>query len=957
MQAFAKQAPLSTSQQEVLRHLEAWAQSEQRIPEDDASLVERRYSVRAAPSSGALELVAHTDGAAGEALGSEAGGRVKGPLTLAPVTNSFELEAVGLAAEGAILDEEGAADDAALDWLRSQERCCESLGAQATAIREALELEQQRCAAVREESRPAIASFETEMRKKAHDAALTEALESQLKPIREARRVAALLEASVLEPASEHIATHALVHALATLDDSHRHVSAHLDWKESQANLAEIHQLRCRALRAVATQQIAKPIAVLTATILQERTHEKATNRNAAAAASAAEGADPPAADGANAPDPAGATAAAASTTAASAISTQHIVGGIDFRFQSLALQLRPWVRELEQRAADHADCEAILSSAKLNYWTSRRSICAVPLGESLSMLLAEVTTPGAGVRDCCLHAARCLRTEALLCLAFFEPPSAAAIKAGAAAVRVGGGRGWSSASRGAWDGGRELTGEGGAMLAQLEALGYQLYDALRPLVLKQQDLDPLCEMIHVLVDEIQSAVETSGTGGPTTTGGQVAALALEAVLGRLLADARERLTFRVQLYLRDRISKHKHSAEALGPFVVAEASESSGSSATSRAPPKTPSVLPMPSLLQEGETAIDATSATSARRHPEPVDAAGATATEGVATPTASRAAGEPSSGDASSAHPNAAEAISTKATSRGLTTSSSGWYPTVQYTLVCLAKVYRCLPRAVFQGLSQELLSECTASLLHAGAAVARASSRRHQQLFLISQMLALREQIAPFDSDFAVTHKALDFSHTREAIRGLASRRQTIGGLGAVFELFQRGAPSLVESHLNAKAGLDSELKHACERFIVEVSEPVTAPLLAFLPESLQRAGAIPAATPSARPPMPSAAAIEQGFVKAERAIAEVVQPAHRLLSLYLPEKSTQAILFGPIKTALLEALGLLQTLFNVVGGHQAEQQRLLTIAAQLEPLPPADAPHSLADADQMEGASSA
>lgn len=67
MQAFAKQAPLSTSQQEVLRHLEAWAQSEQRIPEDDASLVERRYSVRAAPSSGALELVAHTDGAAGEA--------------------------------------------------------------------------------------------------------------------------------------------------------------------------------------------------------------------------------------------------------------------------------------------------------------------------------------------------------------------------------------------------------------------------------------------------------------------------------------------------------------------------------------------------------------------------------------------------------------------------------------------------------------------------------------------------------------------------------------------------------------------------------------------------------------------------------------------------------------------------------------------------------------------------
>ena len=38
----------------------------------------------------------------------------------------------------------------------------------------------------------------------------------------------------------------------------------------------------------------------------------------------------------------------------------------------------------------------------------------------------------------------------------------------------------------------------------------------------------------------------------------------------------------------------------------------------------------------------------------------------------------------------------------------------------------------------------------------------------LFRVAQLLALREQIAPFETDFAITHKALDFTQTREAVR---------------------------------------------------------------------------------------------------------------------------------------------------------------------------------------------
>ena len=58
-----------------------------------------------------------------------------------------------------------------------------------------------------------------------------------------------------------------------------------------------------------------------------------------------------------------------------------------------------------------------------------------------------------------------------------------------------------------------------GALASQLEAIAYPLYDALRPLVLQQASLEPLCEMVQVLHGEVlqervRSAAECAALEG-----------------------------------------------------------------------------------------------------------------------------------------------------------------------------------------------------------------------------------------------------------------------------------------------------------------------------------------------------------------------------------------------------------------------------------------------------------
>jgi hypothetical protein len=136
-------------------------------------------------------------------------------------------------------------------------------------------------------------------------------------------------------------------------------------------------------------------------------------------------------------------------------------------------------------------------------------------------------------------------------------------------------------------------------------------------------------------------------------------------------------------------------------------------------------------------------------------------------------------------------------------------GWFPTLVRGLVLLSKLYRCVEvrkfscktrsftthilsqRGVFQGLSQGIVHDCVTSFQSAAATITARSGSAHAQLFLIKQLLVLREQTAPFDVDFLATEIHVDFSHLKRLMALLTgykiafSNHHSRGGLRAYLQ----------------------------------------------------------------------------------------------------------------------------------------------------------------------------
>nr|VDD02010.1 unnamed protein product [Brassica rapa] len=262
--------------------------------------------------------------------------------------------------------------------------------------------------------------------------------------------------------------------------------------------------------------------------------------------------------------------------------------------------------------------------------------------------------------------------------------------------------------------------------------------------------------------------------------------------------------------------------------------------------------------------------------------------------------------------------------------------WYPPLEKTLSCLSKLYRCLEPTVFTGLAQEAVEVCSLSIQKASKLVIKRSTTMDGQLFLIKHLLILREQIAPFDIEFSVTHKELDFSHLLISYLfppSVSFFADDFVNFRQSTSLARTLSPRVLESQIDAKKELEKCLKTTCEEFIMSVTKLVVDPMLSFVTKVTAIKVSLSSGTQNQKVDSVMAKPLkEQAFATPDK-VAELVQkvyaaiqqellPILAKMKLYLQNPSTRTILFKPIKTNIVEAHTQVESLLKAE--YSAEEQ---------------------------------
>uniref|UniRef100_A0A3P9L8Y3 Component of oligomeric golgi complex 3 n=1 Tax=Oryzias latipes TaxID=8090 RepID=A0A3P9L8Y3_ORYLA len=248
--------------------------------------------------------------------------------------------------------------------------------------------------------------------------------------------------------------------------------------------------------------------------------------------------------------------------------------------------------------------------------------------------------------------------------------------------------------------------------------------------------------------------------------------------------------------------------------------------------------------------------------------------------------------------------------------------WYPTVRRTLVCLSKLYRCIDRAVFQGLSQEALSACIQSLLKASEIIIKSKTQVDGQLFLIKHLLIMREQIAPFHTDFAIKEISLDLKKTRDAAFKILNPKAVpkffrLNSHNAILEFLLEGTPEIKEHYIDSKKDVDRHLKFSCEQFIQQQTQIFVGNLEEFLTKvaALKKMATEGGPTYNlSQQPWAQPAKINDIVMATYRVMKSKLPSTLQSLSLYLANRDTEFILFKPVRNNIQQVFQRLHALLQ-------------------------------------------
>jgi hypothetical protein len=248
----------------------------------------------------------------------------------------------------------------------------------------------------------------------------------------------------------------------------------------------------------------------------------------------------------------------------------------------------------------------------------------------------------------------------------------------------------------------------------------------------------------------------------------------------------------------------------------------------------------------------------------------------------------------------------------------AASDWYAPLDKTLMCLAKLYRCVDMDIFEGIARQALLACTDRFNQAATAIeTRLGDKVNANLFLIKHILVLREQISPFEINFTSTEVSLDFSTTTTALSTFVSSGARMAifrldGTNPLVELIASSVPNVVHEEINTKQLLETQLKSACEAFILNTTTETASPLLDLL-RNITNSDEESYKNDVVAPPMPvTGAQVAQVLDEVVKSIETKMPKIMSLLSLYLSNSATEQVLFKPVGANINEAVHRLRGL---------------------------------------------
>ncbi|OJJ51608.1 hypothetical protein ASPZODRAFT_127716 [Penicilliopsis zonata CBS 506.65] len=291
-----------------------------------------------------------------------------------------------------------------------------------------------------------------------------------------------------------------------------------------------------------------------------------------------------------------------------------------------------------------------------------------------------------------------------------------------------------------------------------LETICEPLYDYLRPRIIHEDKIIKLCQLCTLLQTRYFSDPDED------TENTDVTNLDFSILIQPALEDVQTRLVFRAQAFLRDEIERYK---------------------------PR-PGDLDYPALSRQ--ISLSVTNGKTSGRKASAVD----------------NLRNTPRDADDDSADQDTKWDFNPKDT-------PNGWYPTLRKAIWLLSRIYRLVNSTVFDDLAHQIVHQTTLSLHQARTQVSNKSSSADGQLFLMSHLLILKQQIVAFDIEYVAPEVSFDFSGITSTFWELRER----GGLfnpRNLIQLVGNGLlPRVVENMLDAKVELDGGLRTVINEFI--------------------------------------------------------------------------------------------------------------------------------------------